>query len=77
VGGERGIRRLGLIQVRDVEVDAATAADGRPTVQEDQTLRQALDVMVTAGVDAVSVIDGDGAARGVLTMDRISRELRA
>jgi osmoprotectant transport system ATP-binding protein len=77
VGGERGIRRLGLIRVRDVEIDAATDADGRPTVSEDQTLRQALDVMVTTGVNAVSVIDGDGSARGVLTMDRISRELRS
>ncbi len=75
VGGERGIRRLGLIRVGDVQLDAATGTDGRPTVRDADTLRQALDVMVTMGIDAVSVTGEDGAERGVLTMDDISKEL--
>jgi len=78
VGGERGIRRLGLIRVRDVTLSpAAAGVDGRPTVGVDDTLRQALDVMVTLGLDAVAVTGEDGEPGGVLTMDDISKELEA
>ena len=74
VGGERGIRRLGLIHVRDVDLSPA-GADLRATVRDGDTLRQALDLMVTMGVDAVSVHAEDGKVRGVLTMDRLTTEL--
>jgi osmoprotectant transport system ATP-binding protein len=78
VGGERGIRRLGLIRVRDVELlPAGTSPDGRATVRDADTLRQALDVMVTLGMDSVAVSGDDGGVRGVLTMDRITKELDA
>ena len=78
VGGERGIRRLGLIRVRDVTLSpAAAGVDGRPTVGVDDTLRQALDVMVTLGLGAVAVTGEDGEPGGVLTMDDISKELEA
>lgn len=78
VGGERGIRRLGLIHVRDVTLSpAAGGVDGHPSVGVDDTLRQALDVMVTLGVDAVAVTGDDGEPGGVLTMDDISKELEA
>jgi osmoprotectant transport system ATP-binding protein len=76
VGGERGIRRLGLIRVRDVALSPVAArGNGRVAIGIDDTLRQALDVMVTHGIDAVSVAGDDGEERGVLTMDDLSREL--
>jgi osmoprotectant transport system ATP-binding protein len=78
VGGERGIRRLGLIRVRDVDLaPAGGGGNGGTSVRDADTLRQALDVMVTRGLDAVDVKDDGGDLRGVLTMDRITKELDA
>jgi len=78
VGGERGIRRLGLMYVRDVEVSHAGAGvNAGASVRDADTLRQALDVMVTTGVEAVAVRGDDGGVRGVLTMDLITKELEA
>src|SRR5207247_10782285 len=86
VGAERGLKRLGLITVGDLRwsgglgaVDAPLGADGGipPTVGLSATLRQALDALVTARADRALVVDLDGDREpvGVLTMDRISREL--
>jgi osmoprotectant transport system ATP-binding protein len=78
VGGERGIRRLGLIRVREVDLSPARTSSGdRATVSDGDTLRQALDVMVTMGIDTISVTADGGSVRGVLTMDRITKELEA
>ena len=46
VGEERGLKRLGLIAVRDVEVQPGPAPADAPIVGDDQTMRQALDVLV-------------------------------
>ncbi len=75
VGEERGLKRLGLIAVRDVEVDPGAAPADAPIVSDDQTMRQALDVLVTTGCAAAVVTGTDGERRGVLTLERISREL--
>jgi osmoprotectant transport system ATP-binding protein len=75
VGEERGLKRLGLIAVRDVEVEPGAAPADAPTVSDDQTMRQALDVLVTTGCAAAVVTGSDGERRGVLTLERISREL--
>ena len=75
VGEERGLKRLGLIAIRDVEVDPDPAPADAPTVSDDQTMRQALDVLVSTGCDAAVVTGTDGERRGVLTLERISREL--
>ena len=47
----------------------------RPIVSDDQTMRQALDVLVTTGCAVAVVTATDGRRRGVLTLERISREL--
>ena len=75
VGEERGLKRLGLIAVRDVEVEPGPGPADAPIVSDDQTMRQALDVLVTTGCTAAVVEDADGERRGVLTLERISREL--
>ena len=75
VGEERGLKRLGLIAVRDVEVEPGAGPADAPVVSDDQTMRQALDVLVTTGCDVAVVTGADGERRGVLTLERISREL--
>jgi osmoprotectant transport system ATP-binding protein len=75
VGEERGLKRLGLIVVADVEVEPGPAPAGAPIVGDDQTMRQALDVLVTTGCAVAVVTATDGRRRGVLTLERISKEL--
>ena len=51
------MKRLGLIAVRDVEVEPGAGPAGPPVVSDDQTMRQALDVLLTTGCD-VAVVTG-------------------
>jgi osmoprotectant transport system ATP-binding protein len=75
VGEERGLKRLGLIVVRDVEVEPGPGPADAPVIDDDRTLREALDVLVTSGSTIAVVTGVDGRPRGVLTLERISREL--
>jgi osmoprotectant transport system ATP-binding protein len=75
VGEERGLKRLGLIAIRDVELEPGAGPADAPVVGDDQTMRQALDLLVTTGCSAAVVTGADGKRRGVLTLERISREL--
>jgi osmoprotectant transport system ATP-binding protein len=75
VGDERGLKRLGLIAVRDVEVEQGPAPDDAPVIDDDRTMREALDALVSSGAAAAVVVDAHGGRRGVLTLERISREL--
>jgi osmoprotectant transport system ATP-binding protein len=74
VGAERGLKRLALIPVSSIELDPPRATDGLPTVAATDSLRFALDAIVTAGADAASVVDGDRRL-GVLTLTRLGREI--
>jgi osmoprotectant transport system ATP-binding protein len=75
VGEERGLKRLGLIAVHDVDLGSGPAPADAPVVHDDQTLRQALDVLVSSGSRVAIVSGTDGERRGVLTLERISQEL--
>lgn len=75
VGEERGLKRLGLIVVRDVEIEPGPAPHDAPVIDDDRTLREALDALVTSGSAVAVVMGADGVRRGVLTLERISREL--
>ncbi|MGZ5214018.1 MAG: ABC transporter ATP-binding protein [Actinomycetota bacterium] len=75
VGEERGLKRLGLIAIRDVELEPGPAPAGAPVIDGDRTMREALDVLVTSGSKIASVVGADGERRGILTLERISREL--
>jgi len=74
VGPERGLKRLALIKVSDVELDPHPASATGATVAPDDSLRHALDAIVTAGSDAAVVVV-DGRHEGVLTLERISKEI--
>jgi osmoprotectant transport system ATP-binding protein len=75
VGDERGLKRLGLIAIRDMEVEPGPAPADAPVIGDDRTLREVLDVLVTSGSTAAVVVGPDGERRGVLTLERISQEL--
>jgi osmoprotectant transport system ATP-binding protein len=77
VGTERTLKRLSLMRVGDLHLDgAAPDGDGDAgTVRTDATLRQALDALLASGGRTIRVVDGDGADRGVLTLDRITGAL--
>ena len=75
VGPEKGLRRLGLILVGDIELDHRPAAGDAPMVTPDGTAREALDAMVASGAREAAVIGPDGAYVGTLTMETLSLEL--
>jgi osmoprotectant transport system ATP-binding protein len=72
VGADRGLKRLSLRRLRDVELEPAELArDGEPVLPEDTSLRDALSAMLAAGADRCVVVDG-GRRRGSLSVERIA-----
>lgn len=74
IGQGAALKRLALIPVADAPL-GPVAADNRATVSLDDNLRDALDLLVVNGTPIITVVDGDGRARGTLTMERISAAL--
>jgi osmoprotectant transport system ATP-binding protein len=76
VGADRGLKRLALRSVRDVELESAPAAFGGPRVKGDVTLRDALSLMLTEGAREVLVVDDANEPVGTLSVERVSDLLR-
>jgi osmoprotectant transport system ATP-binding protein len=74
VGSGRGLRRLSLIRVKEIDLDDASS-DGRSTVRGSDSLLDALQAMLASGADAAGVLDDTGANVGTLTLARLTREL--
>jgi osmoprotectant transport system ATP-binding protein len=74
IGGRRGLRKLSLISVSDVDLEQRGTTDG-VIVRPDDTLLDALDAMLREQADAADVRDGD-AYLGTITMHRIAQEVR-
>jgi osmoprotectant transport system ATP-binding protein len=77
VGADRGLKRLALRHLDEVNVLPVPDADsaGLPTCSSKTTLRDALSLMLTEGSTGVVVLDQDGAASGYMTFDVVSRLL--
>ena len=76
VGADRGLKRLGLRTLGEIELlDAAGPNGHRPEADPDMTLRDALSLMLTEGSTELAVRGDDGGVRGYLTLDRLSRML--
>jgi osmoprotectant transport system ATP-binding protein len=73
VGADRGLKRLSLTRLDEVELEPANGAVG-PLVDRSTTLRDALAAMLNDGSRAVLVEGGDGTQR-VLTLDRLTELL--
>jgi osmoprotectant transport system ATP-binding protein len=77
VGADRGLKRLALRRLDEVELLPALASNGgsRPECTPDTTLRDALSAMLTAGSPDLAVRGSDGVVLGYLTFDAVSQLL--
>ncbi len=75
VGSQRGIRRLSLITLAEIDLDGGGPEDGRPTIERNATLLDALQDMLRAGATEADVVD-DGTYVGTVRLHRIARETR-
>src|SRR5262249_26683365 len=77
VGADRGLKRLSLRRMRDVELEpVGSASADSPHCKLTTTLRDALSLMLTEGAHDVVVEDDDGAPVGTLSLQRVSDLLR-
>ena len=75
VGADRGLKRLLLRALRDIELAPAPTngeSDDLPTVDERTCLRDALSLMVTRRVTALTVMGEDGERRGTVSMETLA-----
>jgi osmoprotectant transport system ATP-binding protein len=77
VGADRGIKRLSLTAVGELKLAAPEdgAGAGAVSVPARASVRDALSVILTAGGEAVSVIEADGRVVGMLTLGLIEQML--
>jgi osmoprotectant transport system ATP-binding protein len=75
VGADRGLKRLALRRVSDVELLPADENGALPSCSPDTTLRDALSAMLTAGSTEIAVRDESGTEHGRLSFDHVSRLL--
>jgi osmoprotectant transport system ATP-binding protein len=74
VGADRGLKRLVVWELRDLELDPAPAeGTGGLSAPEDTTLRDALSMMLVEGAERLTVLDGEGRPRGSIALETITR----
>jgi osmoprotectant transport system ATP-binding protein len=75
VGADRGLKRLRVRTVSDLELDAPSGAQAAagPTVTPTTSLHFALSMMLAEGTTRIDVVDGDSRAIGSVRMDAITR----
>jgi osmoprotectant transport system ATP-binding protein len=73
VGTDRVLKRLSLMQVRDMDLDPVNGGDNLPRISDKLTLKDALSEIIGAGADRGLVVpDGNGGSpRGTLSIDAI------
>jgi len=76
VGADRGLKRLSLRRLSEVELEPAGAASAAPHCKATTTLRDALSLMLTEGAHEVVVVGDDGEPTGTLSLQRVSDLLR-
>ncbi len=75
VGADRGLKRLALRRLGEIELEAANGALDGPRAALSTTLRDALSLMLTEGAERLVVVDERGEVAGLLSVDRVSRLL--
>jgi osmoprotectant transport system ATP-binding protein len=78
VGADRGLKRLGLRTLGEVDVLASSPSTNghrRPEAGPEMSLRDALSLMLTEGSTELEVRGDDGGVRGYLTLEALSRML--
>ena len=74
VGDDRGLKRLALRRLDEVELEPAPDGDGLPECSSSTTLRDALSLMLTEGAAGV-VVHGENGKKGLLTFEVVRRLL--
>ena len=74
VGQDRGLKRLSLKRLADVELAPVNGVVG-PVAEDSTTLRDALSLMLSEGSQELLVVGPDQEPRGVLTIDRLTELL--
>jgi osmoprotectant transport system ATP-binding protein len=76
VGADRGLKRLSLKRLDDVELQPVPAElDGTPRAPGTTSLRDALSLMLTESATGVVVLDADGQPKGYLPVEDVSGQL--
>ena len=75
VGTDRALKRLALVRA-DTASDPLTGAAPARAIAADASLRDALALMFSAGVDALAVVSAGGETVGALTLARIRSHTR-
>ena len=74
VGADRGLKRLRVWRLGDLELDPATGEDATGlTAPEDTSLSDALSVMLVEGKERLTVLDEDGRPKGAIPLEAITR----
>ena len=80
VGADRGLKRLSLARVSDLDTQPVTAEHqpqpGQPLLQQRTTLKDALSQMLESDVSTGVIVDESGRPVGVITVDQIAAVLR-
>jgi osmoprotectant transport system ATP-binding protein len=74
VGQDRGLKRLSLKRLADVELAPVNGVVG-PVAEDSTTLRDALSLMLSEGSQELLVVGPNQEPRGVLTIDRLTELL--
>jgi len=72
VGGDRGLKRLSLVTIGDLELEPTEARVGLPTFEPGTKLRDALSVLLVADSRGGVALDEEGRPRGYVTVDATS-----
>jgi osmoprotectant transport system ATP-binding protein len=72
VGEDRGLKRLRVRTLSDIDLDPPSDAPGLPTVPRDTSLHFALSKMLSEGVQIVNVVDEHGQPVGACRLEAIT-----
>jgi osmoprotectant transport system ATP-binding protein len=75
VGADRGLKLLALRRLDELDLAPLDGAVG-PSAPGSTTLRDALSLMITEHARSLVVVDGNGAPRGVVTLDVLAELAR-
>ncbi len=75
VGQDRGLKRLSLVTVADLEMEATGPRPGLPTFVPETKLRDALSILLSADSRGGVALDAEGQPRGFVTVDAIASAL--
>jgi len=76
VGADRGLKRLALRRLSEIELDSPNGArPDAPRTSLQTTLRDALSLMLTEGAEELVAVNDEGEVAGLLSVHRVSQLL--